>query len=353
MTRIWQDFRGGTDLDPVTKPTMEPGGIPASFIVIENTNTTGADISYAAGAAGYPIGAEVTWRGVPTYLRWDEPTPDAGLRYVIRFPVQFAALPEAFTPYAQLRNSAGSIMAEVGVDTSGRLYVNDQVGPTPPAERFQGTASTLYWAQLAVTTGDGDGITELHVTDDTEAVLFDWTNATASTGTQAIAHYRVGTPGTDGSVTTDFTVPTGGLVMGDLDTGWWPYLAPDNINIRPIERFDVGPGEVAGITAELWNQEAGAAWTWMQTSGPDLTLTPTDATADVTGMDRWNADSATPVTTSAIDRTPAAVEVSATLNGQTAPAVQVPIDILPQITWTRQDGGAWVGGTVAPACEEE
>lgn len=352
MSRIWQDFRGGTDGQPVTAETMDPGGIQASFIVIDGEAATGPDIAYSLAVGqrfGYPMGVQVRWAGEPTYMRWDVTDPDIAARNVMRFPVLFDTLPTVFTPYAQIRNTSGGLMGQVGVDTSGRIYI-DQMSP---AERFQASPGVTYWVQLAVTAGStiADGVIEVRVEDLSGNVLFEFSNTAADTGTQPIQHYRVGGPGTDPNVNADFLIPVVGLVMGDLSEGWWPHLAPNNINIRPIDGRQIGPGETQTFVAELWNQETADSWTWSQTSGPDLSLISSNTTATVQGPDRWNAVSSVPEL-SDIGLSPATVQVTAMLNGQVAPPVDVRVDVLPQITWTRLPGEAWAGGTVAPWCEE-
>lgn len=356
MARIWQDFRGGTDGQPVTIESMDPGGIPASFIIINNASTTGPNIAYSLAVGqrfGYPMGVAIRWSGVPTYLRWDARDPDLTSRYVLRFPIVFDSTPEVFTPYAQIRNSSGQIMGQVGVDTSNRIYFDSRTDAMPAAERFTATLGTIYWVQLAVTAGttDTNGIIEGRIEDNAGVELFTFSNPATSTGTAPIQHFRIGLPGTDPGVTGEVLSSTAGLVMGDLDTGWWPRLSPTNINIRPIPARQIGPGEEQALAAELWNEETGAVWTWSQPTGPDLSLVGTDTTATIVGPDRWNA--ATPIPdASPIGLSPAIVEVTATLGEDTAPPIQVPVDVLPQITWTRTPTGTWVGGKVAPWCEE-
>lgn len=356
MTRIWQDFRGGTDGQPVTLDTMDPGGITATEIVIDGAPGTGTDIMYSLAAGqrlGYPMGVQIRWSGLPTYMRWNEPEPDTAARYVARFPVVFDSAPTVDVMGVQIINSAGTIMGDVGLDTSTRIYFNTSTDVMPVEDRFPASFGTIYWVQLAVTAGTSatDGVIEGHIEDNQGTALFDWSNPAVNTGTTPIQHYRIGMPGTSDGAVPDVVFPTSGLVMGDLSTGWWPRLSPTNINIRPIPARQVGPGEAATIVAELWNQETGATWAWSQPSGPDLTLIASDTTATVQGPHRWNADSAVPDATP-IGISPAVVEVTATLGSDTAPPVQVPIEVLPQLTWTRAPSGAWMGGRVAPWCEE-
>lgn len=356
MARMWQDFRGGTDGQPVTIESMDPGGIPASFIIIDNESGTGPSIAYSQAAGqrfGYPMGAAIRWSGVPTYLRWDARDPDLTSRYVLRFPIVFDSTPTVFTPYAQIRNTSGQIMGQVGVDTSNRIYFDSRTDAMPPEDRFTATLGTIYWVQIAVTAGatDTDGLIEGRIEDNAGTELFTFSDAATSTGTVPIEHFRIGLPGTDPDVTGEALSSTAGLVMGDLDSGWWPRLSPTNINIRPLPARQIGPGEEHTMVAELWNGETGATWTWSQPSGPDLTLIASGTTATVQGPDRWNATSATP-DASPIGVSPAIVEVTATLGEDTAPPVQIPVDVLPQITWTRTPSGTWVGGKVAPWCEE-
>lgn len=356
MARIWQDFRGGTDEDPVTIESMDPGGIPASFIIIDNASGPGPDIAYdeAAGQRfGYPMGVLLRWSGTPTYMRWDAREPDVSARYVMRFPIVFDSAPPVDVVHAQIRSTSGQIMGEAGVDPSSRIYFNSQTTTMPIPDRFTATLGTVYWVQLAVTAGttDTDGILEARIEDEAGAELFTYSDTATGTGTVPIQHFRVGLPGTNPDVTSEVVSSTAGLVMGDLDTGWWPHLSPTNIAIRPISDRPIGPGEQATLTAELWNAESGATWTWSQVSGPDLDLTSSGEVASMAGPDRWSSSSATP-DAGPIGLSPAVVEVTAVLGDDTAPPVRVLVDVLPQITWTRTPAGTWVGGKVAPWCEE-
>lgn len=353
MVRMWQDFRGGTDGQPVTRETMDPGGTVASFIVIDDVSGTGPDISYSTGVGqrfGYPMGVQVRWAGEPTYLRWDEPEPDVAARNVMRFPVVFDSIPAVFTPYAQMRNIGGGLMGQVGVDTSGRIYVDQMAA----AERFQASPGVIYWVELAVTAGTtaADGVVEIRVQDAGQAVVFEWSTLAADTGTEPLQHYRVGGPGTDSSVTADFLIPTAGLVMGDLESGWWPHLSPDNINIRPLSAMRVGPNEEVDVQAVLWDGSAADSWTWEQTTGPDLLLNGDGPVGSIRGPDVWGPGMPVPSPGERAALSVAEVRVTATQGSEESPPVDFRVEIVPQLMWTRAAGVGWTGGTYAPVCEE-
>lgn len=323
----------GTVGTNVTVANSAAGGDAFSFVV----KGTGSTITYETMPWG-GIGARVTATTTTDspYLRWDDKTSGTvGPDGYILFPLWLDAIPTAQVVHAQIRDTAGT--ATMGSLKSAfnnyNKLVLSQVGGSDIAATLSTTvlqAQHLYWVGLQVRAGTTTSNGRLGYTlydSDGVTVLETKLSTTANTGTNNPGEFRIG------SAASSTYVPRSQYVQ-DVQAGHGatlpgPLTDPVPV-VASIPSQDVEPGELVTVTASL---ESGSAstWTWVQTSGPAVTLNPSGATVTFTSPKPLPPDNVTIVLSVTAD--------------DSAP-VTATITVRPHLTWSRQPGQPWVASSL-------
>ncbi len=319
----------GTVGTNVTVANSAAGGDAFTLVV----KGTGSTITYETMPWG-GIGARVTATTTTDspYLRWDDKASGTvGPDGYILFPLWLDAIPTAQVVHAQIRDTAGTatmVSLKSAFNNYNKLVLS-QVGGSDIAATLSTTvlqAQHLYWVGLQVRAGattsngrlgytlyDSDGVTVL------ETKL----STTANTGTNNPGEFRIG------SAAPSTYVPRSQYVQ-DVQAGHGATLpgplADPVAVVASIPSQDVEPGAPVTVTASLKSGSA-STWTWVQTSGPAVTLNPSGATLTFTSPKPLPPDSAT-------------IVLSVTADGS-AP-VTATVTVRPHLVWSRQPGQSWM-----------
>jgi|GEM_PF-2195777 len=313
MAYYHNTFEGGSDGTMLT--IANSGGASGdAFSYIFSNNIAyvngNSNIVYSAAAkTNGNLGLRITLTASTSYVRIDD--SNGGTRGVIRVPITPASV-SGDTSYAAIRNVSNVVMASVGVYSDGKIRAYTSTGGRINASAYTPTLGTLYWAELAATSGAdtstgriemklfaADGTTELYSYD---------SGATVNTGTENVAQFRWGTQTT----ATGLTYVDLDDIQADSDkpTGWLgPYVAGNaapNVTLS-ADVTTIYPGETATLTATATDSDGTiASSNWSTTLG---TLSGSGMSRTITAPPSLN-DQTAAITFSATDNSNATSNVS-------------------------------------------
>lgn len=286
MTYYHNTFEGGSDGTTLT--IANSGGASGdafSYIFSDNVAYVNgnSNIVYSAAAkANGNLGLRITLTASTSYVRIDD--SNGGTRGVIRVPITPSTV-SGDTAYAVIRNVSNTVMASVGVYSDGKIRAYNSTGGRINTSAYTPTLGTLYWAELAATSGAdtstgriemkifaADGTTELYSYD---------SGTTVNTGTENVAQFRWGTQTT----ATGLSYVDIDDIQADsnLSTGWLGPYTPGNVAPNVSLSSDVTtifPGETATLTATATDSDGSITSTgWSATVG---TLTGSGLTRTIT-----------------------------------------------------------------------